>query len=228
VIVLVLAMGVMVGPALASTEVISDPSIVYQDGDPTVEIIDRDSVGALHINTPDAGDKAQVLVTAPEDIALGDLGSLSYRVQRDAGAVGEQQASLNIIVDPWAGTFVYEPVYDASATVLDGEWQEWDAFGEDARWWNSSDPNTFVSWDEIIDGLEDRTVVAIMVNQGSGNAGLQSYTDWVEVDGITYDFVPASQEPQDKDACKNGGWELLEFRNQGQCIRYVNTGQDSR
>ena len=28
--------------------------------------------------------------------------------------------------------------------------------------------------------------------------------------------------------CKKGGWEALGFRNQGQCIRYVNTGMDSR
>ncbi|MCC5905123.1 MAG: hypothetical protein JJU13_02870 [Balneolaceae bacterium] len=28
--------------------------------------------------------------------------------------------------------------------------------------------------------------------------------------------------------CMNGVWEEFGFRNQGQCIRYVNTGQDSR
>lgn len=30
------------------------------------------------------------------------------------------------------------------------------------------------------------------------------------------------------DACRDGGWEAYGFRNQGQCIRFVNTGQDSR
>lgn len=30
------------------------------------------------------------------------------------------------------------------------------------------------------------------------------------------------------DDCKGGGWMGLGFRNQGQCIRYVNTGVDSR
>jgi hypothetical protein len=28
--------------------------------------------------------------------------------------------------------------------------------------------------------------------------------------------------------CKRGGWETFGFRNQGQCIRFVNTGRDSR
>jgi len=35
-------------------------------------------------------------------------------------------------------------------------------------------------------------------------------------------------DPPDKDACKDGGWEMYGFRNQGQCIRFVNTGKDSR
>jgi hypothetical protein len=34
--------------------------------------------------------------------------------------------------------------------------------------------------------------------------------------------------PSTKDDCKDGGWEDAGFRNQGQCIRFVNTGQDSR
>lgn len=28
--------------------------------------------------------------------------------------------------------------------------------------------------------------------------------------------------------CRNGGWKMYGFRNQGQCIRFVNTGKDSR
>jgi hypothetical protein len=31
-----------------------------------------------------------------------------------------------------------------------------------------------------------------------------------------------------KDDCKKGQWEALGFKNQGQCIRYVETGEDSR
>lgn len=35
-------------------------------------------------------------------------------------------------------------------------------------------------------------------------------------------------EPQVKDDCKDGGWEAYGFKNQGQCIKFVNTGMDSR
>lgn len=35
-------------------------------------------------------------------------------------------------------------------------------------------------------------------------------------------------DPLSIEDCKDGGWEEYGFRNQGQCIRYVNTGKDSR
>lgn len=34
--------------------------------------------------------------------------------------------------------------------------------------------------------------------------------------------------PQTKDDCQNGGWEAYGFRNQGQCVRLIETGKDSR
>jgi len=35
-------------------------------------------------------------------------------------------------------------------------------------------------------------------------------------------------DPVTKADCQNGGWEDFGFKNQGQCIRFVNTGKDSR
>lgn len=43
--------------------------------------------------------------------------------------------------------------------------------------------------------------------------------------------VQVPQQPQDpitKDHCKNGGWAAYGFYNQGQRIRFVHTGKDSR
>lgn len=36
------------------------------------------------------------------------------------------------------------------------------------------------------------------------------------------------RNPTNINQCKNGGFARYRFRNQGQCIRYVNTGKDSR
>lgn len=48
--------------------------------------------------------------------------------------------------------------------------------------------------------------------------------DW-DFDWVTFEVLP---DAQTKDDCKKGGWEEFGFRNQGQCIRFVNTGMDSR
>lgn len=37
-----------------------------------------------------------------------------------------------------------------------------------------------------------------------------------------------SLDPMTVDDCKKGGWRGYGFRNQGQCIRFVNTGKDDR
>jgi hypothetical protein len=47
-------------------------------------------------------------------------------------------------------------------------------------------------------------------------------------DGTSLNWEARLVEVDAKDQCKNGGWEAAGFRNQGQCIRFVNTGKDSR
>jgi hypothetical protein len=37
-----------------------------------------------------------------------------------------------------------------------------------------------------------------------------------------------SADPQTKEDCKKGGWENYGFKNQGECIRFIETGKDSR
>ena len=42
------------------------------------------------------------------------------------------------------------------------------------------------------------------------------------------DFEIPAAGPVTKDDCKKGGWEEFGFRNQGQCVRFIETGKDSR
>lgn len=48
--------------------------------------------------------------------------------------------------------------------------------------------------------------------------------DW-DFDWTTFE---ALSDAQTKDDCTDGGWAAYGFANQGQCIRFVNTGGDSR
>jgi hypothetical protein len=47
-------------------------------------------------------------------------------------------------------------------------------------------------------------------------------------DGTSLNWEARLVEIDAKDQCKDGGWREAGFRNQGQCIRFVNTGKDSR
>lgn len=49
--------------------------------------------------------------------------------------------------------------------------------------------------------------------------------DW-DFDWTTFDV--GANDPTSKEDCKRGGWQQFGFRNQGQCVRFVNTGKDSR
>jgi hypothetical protein len=52
----------------------------------------------------------------------------------------------------------------------------------------------------------------------------------VDGDIVTYNFEPY-QVAANKDDCKKGGWQSVKradgssFKNQGDCIQYVNTGK---
>jgi len=45
---------------------------------------------------------------------------------------------------------------------------------------------------------------------------------------LAVDLPEAPADPVTKDDCKDGGWMAYGFRNQGQCIAFVETGHDSR
>lgn len=55
----------------------------------------------------------------------------------------------------------------------------------------------------------------------SGTDDANPFTTWTTVD------VPGCY-PTTQDECKKGGWENYGFKNQGQCVRFIETGKDSR
>ncbi len=54
-------------------------------------------------------------------------------------------------------------------------------------------------------------------------SNLQGWTDegW-GLDNVSVELVGARSQPGTKDDCKHGGWKGYGFRNQGQCIKWVN------
>jgi hypothetical protein len=204
-------------------------------------------VGSLHLTTATGAEKVQLFNYDRVETPLADLQVINYSTYRTAGSL-QQVAALNITIDyngaaPGGfATLVFEPVYNtAQGPVVSGEWQDWIASGS-GIWWSTQPINGQCAgatatcdktWDEILANNPDALIGAIGVNQGSGNGGLTSAVDALTVGSegntVTYDFERYAVA-QTKDDCKNGGWEGLtradgsSFKNQGDCIQYVNTG----
>ena len=180
---------------------------------------------------------------------LADLEELVYSTYRSAGgdalAISLQfniDADVTDADDTWQGRLVFEPYY--TETVETGEWQTWDTMNQ-GKWWGTGavvsaecsigSPCTF---DEVLSAFPNigvhNTLGAVLFRAGSGWAGFDGNVDGLKIglagDVTIYDFEldPVINDPSDKDECKDGGWMDFGFKNQGQCIRFVNTDQDSR
>lgn len=86
---------------------------------------------------------------------------------------------------------------------------------------------------EILDS--NGTVVASWVRGGDdmSNVGGNRYGWFVNQEILDLPIDNSARrsivlDPQSKDDCKDGGWMEFGFEDQGQCIRFVNTGKDSR
>lgn len=206
-------------------------------------------VGSLEFTTPTGADKVFVFNYEHIGTRLDAIDAMSYATYRTSGGAPNQVPAVNIEVDYNGAapggftTLVFEPVYNTSqGAIVDGQWQTWDAYnGGQARWWSTKNIpgvcafDCFVTWDAIVEANPEATILGgFGLNQGSGNPALLAAVDVLTIgDGaetVTYDFEPY-EIADDHDDCKNGGWKSMRradgssFKNQGDCIQYVNTGK---
>jgi hypothetical protein len=208
-------------------------------------------VGSLELQTPLPTDKISLFNFDHAGTPLIAIDGIGYSTYRDPTSVTTspfQVPSINIQVDYNGSapggftTLVFEPVYNtAQGPVTPGIWQTWDAyFGGQAIWWSSRPINgcsilampCYQTWDTIVANNPNAVIVGgFGVNQGSGNGGLTAATDALKLSYpdvcITYDFEPFRATNE----CKKGGWQTMTradgtpFKNQGDCVSYVNTGK---
>jgi YVTN family beta-propeller protein len=56
------------------------------------------------------------------------------------------------------------------------------------------------------------------------DAAINTVTTTITVGGVPAGIaITPILRPTSKDQCKNGGWKAFGFKNQGQCIQFVNT-----
>jgi hypothetical protein len=197
--------------------------------------------GALQLTTDNTNAaKAQYLHSASG--SLSDVTELSYSTKQVSGPpTADPSYQLAIDVNGAApGGFtnlVYEPYWNG--VVTPGVWQNWDVGA--GQFWSSStvsDGQTcnlvsgaggppFYTLEQLKVTCPDAVVVGFGVNVGTYNPNYVVETDGVNFNGTTYNFE-LTNEPKDKDACKNNGYKNLTdqngvaFKNQGQCVSWTN------
>jgi hypothetical protein len=206
-------------------------------------------VGSFETVTPTGADKVTLFNYDHIGTKLSTIDQISYSTYRTSGASPNQVPALNIEVDYNGSdpggftTLVFEPVYNTNqGPIQDGVWQNWDAYnGGNAIWWSSKPIpgvcafDCFVTWNAILAANPQAEILGgFGINQGSGNPALTGASDKLTIgyngDCVTYDFEPYKVAAT-KDDCKAGSWNSFKradgtsFKNQGQCIQYVNTGK---
>jgi hypothetical protein len=260
-------------PSLAagnSTVVVSSTTLspttwfFYNDEDDTI----NNGLGSFVAGpgTPPAGaGSAQISVTGTQrrNIAtyqfsgtpLASLTTLKFSTYNpSAGNGGSTNRSgyLNFNVDfngsdTWQRRLVYVP--SQNGTVIQNQWQEWDAISGGNAKWSYSGPTwpvtgepgtTLKTWSQILSqypGVRIRVTDAF-VGIRVGEPYADGYTENIDAfkfgtaaGTTTFDFEPVVPTPNNKDACKGNGWQNLyrangtPFKNQGDCVSYTNNGR---
>jgi len=210
--------------------------------------------GALQLTTDlSTTAKAQYLHAA--STPLVNVTELSYYTRQISGPLfADPSYQLLVCLGGVTGTtcngfttFVFEPYQNnglaaPSPVILPNIWQQWDVAA--GQFWSSRTASgggtcsviaggggpPFYSLVYLQNNCPNAVVVGFGVNIGSNNPAYNVYTDLVNFNGTTYDFEPYAVA-SDKDQCKSGGYNNVKrtdgspFKNQGDCIQYVNTGK---
>jgi hypothetical protein len=201
-------------------------------------------IGALHLTT-DSTNQAKAQYIKEVNLPLSDVTELSYYTKQNSASFPDGDPSFQLIVnlngdDGGYTTFVFEP-YENGGGVVPGTWQSWDV--DAGQMWSSRTvicgTNTitagaggppFYELGDIEAACPNAVVIGIGVNVGSFNPSYDTEADLVSLNGTAYDFEPYAVAT-DSDGCKKDGWQTLSsadgssFKNQGDCIQYVNTGK---
>jgi hypothetical protein len=210
--------------------------------------------GALQLTT-DATTAAKAQYMHATNTPLADVTELSYYTRQISGPPHADPSYQLVVclsgVDTNGNclgftTLVYEPYQNnglaaPSPVIVPNVWQQWDV--DAGQFWSSrtytdgtcavvagAGGPPFYSLTALQTMCPNAVVVGFGVNIGTFNPSYDVYTDLVNFNGTTYDFEPFLV-PTNAGECKNGGWQTAKrddgssFKNQGDCIQYVNTGK---
>ncbi len=185
---------------------------------------------------------------------ITELGYSTHNPSAGNGGSANRSAYLQFNVDfdgsdTWQRRMIFLPA--DNGTIVQDSWQAWDALDGGTALWRYSGPTwpgTVISgttprtWNDILasyPGVRVRVSdswLGMRVGEPYGDGYTENIDKFVlgTAAGVTtFDFeidAPIAV-PSSADDCKNGGWQDVfradgsDFKNQGLCIRYVNTGK---
>jgi hypothetical protein len=132
--------------------------------------------------------------------------SASYNSQ--PGSAFAKNPGFDPIAISTTGWYTFQHHFYNNAGVLNVDMSIYDANGDLVKTW---------------------TRVSAPITGVGGNR--YGWFDYNEFSALAFDNTAMKSLPTNKDQCKNGGWQFLfragvtPFKNQGDCIQYVNTGK---
>ena len=231
-----IALLVAVAPVAAAVSVPSSPSFY---GRATVVSPGFMSFGAAQLKS-DMSDGGGIFWAGTYAYASGgtlaDLGYLGADYNITAGDCGGGAPRFSIGLDTGSATGELH-IYLGPPPSFTGCPAGWQSTGNilanaDLRFdWQAFGGPFYGSYAGALAGLGAATVdyISFDVDGGWAVGGVQTVlVDNFRIDGVTYTYEPT---PTSKDSCKKGGWQSVvradgsSFKNQGDCIQYVNTGK---
>lgn len=205
--------------------------------------------GSLNLTT-DSSTTAKAQYMHEANTALTDVDELAYSTYQDSASFAGGDASYQLVLclgglDGSGNcigftTFVYEPYQNG--VVVPDTWQNWDV--DAGQFWSSRSYSDGMLCTVVAGGggapfytlggtqtaCPNAVAVGFGVNIGSNNPSYDVFADLVNFNGTTYNFE-LFEVPSNSNQCKNGGWQTMSrtdgssFKNQGDCIQFVNTGK---
>jgi hypothetical protein len=204
--------------------------------------------GALRLMT-DSTTAAKAQYMHATNTQLDAVTDLSYYTKQVAASFPQGSASYQLVVCLEGGTaenctgfttLVFEPYQNTTqGPVVTNVWQQWDV--DAGQFWSTRTYDGTAACDVTAGGggapfytlaglnavCPDAVVVGFGVNVGSNNPSYDINVDLVRFNNTIYDFERYNV-PTRREDCKNRGYLQYqthlgqEFRNQGQCVSYVN------
>lgn len=162
----------------------------------TYQFVNNDFFTGIHLTTLTTESYVDGLINAGKT-PLADIDAMSYTTYRSPSSTGYAGTlpAYILLVDLDGNTadksdqkyFFYEPYNNG--TVAAGIWQTWDAIkGGTAQWWMSGTGQALQNWSTFVTANPNAVAIAYGFNQGTYNAGADTYIKSMTFDCATTTF----------------------------------------